>query len=184
MIKKRIIIIIIGISLIATYPGIVDGETLIFDFDERQWIVGNERTGNNRSIIEYILKGETIDEWTELVTVNTIYTPMGKEIKMSPRQILMKSTIDRLRAQHPTLKWNIIEESEKSILYEWTIASESTIIEGKSFDYDEHEIARIMIGKDIHFFHYATKDVPILPDVRQKWLRIISSASLVPDGSQ
>jgi len=180
-IKRGFFVVAIGLFYLAVFTKISRAEEIKFSFDGRKWGVGHENIKATRSVVEYVLEGETVENWTELVTLNTIYTPSGQEIEMTPTQILKASIIDRLKKQCPSLKWDVIQEGEKTVLYEWIIVDCPTVIGGKKFDYDEHEIGKILIGKHLYFLTYATKKIPVSQDRREKWIEILSSSALVED---
>jgi len=114
------------------------------------WKVGNmSEIPRQISVTEFIREGDNIKAWKELFTVQTIGRHGGSP--SSPEE-----WIDRLKAVSEkdcpgVKKWNVIARDETSILYEW----QAKPCLGWP---DQHEIARIILGK-YNSFHlrYKTK---------------------------
>jgi hypothetical protein len=81
-------------------------------FDGRGWTVGNQQRNEMRSITEYVLPGQTVDNWKELVTSEVFFKP-----------IPMKAFVEKLHASLaqgcPSLTWNVIRQDEKTAFVEW-----------------------------------------------------------------
>ena len=64
-------------------------------------------------IMEYVKKGEKIDSWTELVTIQQFRR------KSSPREFFDQLKGTRERACPGVTEWRIVEEERNTVLYEW-----------------------------------------------------------------
>jgi hypothetical protein len=45
-------------------------------FDGRGWVVGHQQRNGTRSITEYVLPGQTVENWKELVTSEVFSPPV------------------------------------------------------------------------------------------------------------
>jgi tetratricopeptide (TPR) repeat protein len=136
-------------------------------FDNRDWEIGHQASDAQQLIVEYVFKGEAVHNWSELVTVQKF---SGMQKKTTPEQF-MKTAEILLKASSPQIAWNVLSKSDNDIMYEWEITNSPD---------NEHEITRIISGKQgIYAVDYATKKIPISPDKRQEWIKLLNSATLV-----
>jgi hypothetical protein len=135
-------------------------------FDGRGWKVGNEQRNTRQSLTEYVLPGQTVDNWKELVTSTVFAQP----VPVAP-------FVERLRASLsqgcPSLVWNVIRQDEKTAIFEWWDA-------GCGGFEPTYEIDRVTIENDeLYRLAYAAKiKGPLPPDRRKEWLAILSRAPL------
>src|ERR1039457_142695 len=102
-----------------------------FHFDSRQWHIGYQAGDQQGALREYVLPGQTVDNWQELVTSRY------SAVRVKPRAMFeyFKSQISR---DCPSLQISVIEESSDSILFEWK--------HGGCQGYPaQHEIQRIVL---------------------------------------
>jgi hypothetical protein len=137
-------------------------------FDGRVWGIGYQAQNYQGSIIEYVLGGETTNNWTELVTVQSFKgTPENTKAEN-----IMEKIKQNLKSLCPDIKFTVFYKKQNDLLYEWSITDCPR-------DKDQHEIARILLGKNgLHIIHYVTKKVPISPKTRQQWIKLIKAANL------
>ena len=121
------------------------------------------------SILELVPKGQTIDNWTELLTKQNFDK---KSLDPSPEDFMSK--LKALRQQRcKNVVWKVLQKTSSSILYEWRMANCPP-------HPDQHEIARIIDGKWNRFrIAYTAKVKEISPDERKKWIDIFSAAEVV-----
>jgi hypothetical protein len=137
-------------------------------FDERQWVVGYNAHENSEKITEYILQGESVDKWSELIT---IYENVGlqKSVKLQDYVLYMEKV---MAATCPMSHWNIIQSSDESVVYEWSVRACAKAE-------DQTELARAILGKDgITLVRYTVKQDEISQAVRQKWINILNSIKI------
>jgi len=119
-------------------------------------------------VLEYVLSGETVENWTELITVMSF---IGAQESMSPEDFipLMKES---LFEDCPTAMWNIIRQSDSEVIVE----SRTEGCVGPVDSDDQYEIARFVKGsRAIHRVSYATKRQPHLSVIqRSEWIARIS----------
>jgi len=166
---KKLIIGLAIMAALASLPLSSYAEDLKFDFDGREWAEGYKAGDDEQGIREYVLKGETVNDWTELVTVQAFF---GLQEKTTPGDY-MANMRKGLKEVCPDPMWNVIRAGKDDITFEWEVK--------KCPDQDnQYEIDRIISGaKAIWYIHYVTKKVPIPPEKRSKWIKLIESATLV-----
>lgn len=151
-----------------------DTEKPYFDFDGRNWKIGYKKANSQKSFTEYVLEGETVHNWSELITVQEF---AGLQERRTSEECMefMKEEIAKLCSQ---VEWNVLNKNDKDITYEWKI----TNCLGQD---DQHEIARIISGKEgIWVVHYATKKTPVSTERRQEWIKILNSVTLLESSQE
>lgn len=144
-------------------------ESVELHFDNRLWEVGYRAQNEKQGLIEYVLKGETVESWTELVSLQFF---SGLQAKTTPEEFIVftKRTIEE---RCPTVKWNVIRTSDTDALFEWEATNSPKIA-------DQHEICRIIIGAEgVHIIHYATKKTPLPLDKRIEWIALLEASKIV-----
>lgn len=140
-------------------------------FDERDWQVGYEASNEQQAIVEYVLKGETVHNWSELVTLQTYF---GLQKITTPEVFVMSMK----KNMKPSLQWNIISKSDNDILYEWNVMNDPEMA-------NQHEIARGILGKKaIYFIRYTTKKPPIPLEKRNEWIDLLKAVVLKVEGGK
>lgn len=120
-------------------------------------------------ITEYLIEGDNIENWERLFTIQNF--ALRPELG-SPREFY--DTLVEFREEEcpGTTSWNIIQQNEHSILYEW----QSTACLGWP---EQHEISRIIDGNFNRFRVAYTAKVDVLsPEERQEWLDRLSEAHI------
>jgi len=167
-----IVVIILLVSFLSFCCA--DEEKPQLTFDGRVWNIGYQASNFQGSIIEYVLNDESINNWTELVTIQTF---LGLQ-KNASAQAFADQTKEKLKQQCPDLKWIILKQTEDDVMYEWSIKNCPA-------DKDQHEIARIIKGQyGMYIFHYVTKKMPIDPKIRNEWIKLIKSATINQTSSE
>jgi hypothetical protein len=149
-----------GMSVVLGLSGTVafgDGPA----FDGRGWTVGNQQRNALQSLTEYVLPGQTVENWKELVT-STIF---AQPVPIAP-------FVERLRASLsqgcPSLVWRPIRQDERTAIFEWWDA-------GCGGFEPTYEMDRVTIEKDgLYRLAYAAKiKGPLVAERRKEWLAIL-----------
>lgn len=124
------------------------GDQPELEFDGRDWELGHQAGNSLIQVKEYVLVGETVHNWSELVTWQYFGCWQGRESTVEiMRQLLHRSMIRGL-----TVEWEVLSKGFDSVLYTWEIASD-----GEACGY--FELTRIVKAHDgLHFLRYATKN--------------------------
>jgi hypothetical protein len=135
-------------------------------FDGRGWTVGNHQRNARQSLTEYVLPGQAVDNWKELVTSTVFYQPTR-----------LAAFVEKLHSSMsqgcPSLVWNVIRQDEKTVVFEWRDA-------GCGGFEPQSELDRVTIEKDgLYRLAYAAKVTgPLPPERRKEWLAILSQVPL------
>ena len=130
-------------------------------FDGRGWAVGHRQSNGTQTLIEYVLPGQNVDTWRELVTSQVFST--GEP---------MAAFYERLRATLsqgcPSLVWNVVRHDEKTLIYEWRDS-------GCGGYEPQYELGRLTYeGRNLYRLAYAIKTKsPLAADKRSTWLEIL-----------
>lgn len=135
-------------------------------FDGRGWVVGHQQRNANESLTEYVLPGQTVDNWRELVTSTVHFQPVPVERLVDEIHTLMSKDC-------PSLVWNVVRQDQRTIIFEWRDS-------GCGGDEPQAELDRITIEKDgLYRLAYAVKmKGPVPADRRKQWLAIFDQVPL------
>lgn len=141
-------------------------EKVTLNFDGRPWGLGFSSENQGHIISEFVLPGETVHSWTELVT---LHVSPPKQVKPSELMLNQKAVI---LVRCPDVKWSVMRKGKEEIIYEWQV----TNCPGVG---SEQEISKIIQGKTaIHRVAYTTKRVPMPEETRDTWTALIAKAKL------
>lgn len=136
-----------------------------FEFDNRKWEVGYSASNTEQSIEEYVIQGETIDNWSELYTVHRLFNVIHK---ISPNEFIKRHKAE-LDSKCVLEKWEIIQSSEDYVLYEW---SHKLCGDWSS----DHEISLVKRdNNNLLIYSYAVKSNVMNEDMKTIWLKNLNS---------
>lgn len=143
-------------------------ERWTFEFDSRQWQLGYQTANRQQAIREYVLAGQTVQNWSELVT--SLYIANN----VAPRALFEQMRRD-LSVGCPSLRTSVLEESSDSLTFEWQH-------DGCQGQPAQHEIRRITSGKKGMFtLSFVEKTPQLSTEKRATWISLIKAASVPPD---
>lgn len=130
------------------------------DFDGRDWFLGFKAYRGGCQIEEYVLYGETVFDWSELVTWQYFagWRERGGAVE------IMRQFRHRRMVQTPTVVWEVLGSDFDSVLYTWKIENDPRMS-------DYFELVRIIETDDgVHVFRYAAKDPDAFDDGLYSWI--------------
>lgn len=156
-------------SLFSSDPKGCD-ELLKFNFDDREWVEGFNETNSDGSIIEFTLKGETVDNWSELISVQRFLN-----VQASVDEYYKLFIAELEKAVKPDeVHTHIISKDKNSMFFEWWVDKES--------DSAQHEWFRLFKTPDsILVLRYTTKQLGEVDTVRPIWEKILKNAKVIQD---
>ncbi len=120
---------------------------LSLEFEKPRWVVGFQQSADNGLIIEFVTGNETVNNWTELVTVQFYRNPK----QLSPAQYASFVEKHYRDSYGDKAQVNILRVSDADALVEYRVSGQPGI-------QDEHTITRILRGKaSLMLVHYAAK---------------------------
>jgi hypothetical protein len=167
---KNLLLIVTSLALVSA--GVATAKSKRDDLDfamDLGWRAAYHAQTRGLNIIEYVPKGDDLDNWKELFT----YQNGGKNhFDHSPEKMLNALKAQREKECPGATEWTVIETNENSILYEWQAKPCLSWPE-------QHEIARIIYGKYNWFFlHYDSKVHELSPDTRAKWIKLLEAVTV------
>ncbi len=169
--KKKLIPVVVLFYLVSAV-GVAaakgKGDNLNFEMD-LGWRVAYHAETRKLNIIEYVPKGDDIENWKELFT----FQNGGKShFDHDPEKWLNALKAQREKECPGATDWTVVEQNENSILYEWQAKP------CLSWP-DQHEIARIIYGRYNWFLlRYTAKVHELAPDTRTKWIKLLQGATV------
>jgi len=135
-------------------------------FDGRSWKQGFQKDAGTQTITEYVLPGETVNGWTELVSVQTF--PGAQETKTLAA--IAGDFKDKLLKECPDALWRVHKESPDEVMHEFR----TTGCRGWE---DQHEIAKLMMGRSgIFRVSYTNHKRPLDDERRAQWVALVGAA--------
>lgn len=135
-----------------------------FAFDSRTWELGSHAKVEGQAIREYVLKGQTVGSWSELVSSSWTY---ARGISV---QQLHEKVVKGLKDGCESFETTTIKKSSDDLVFEWKHNS------CKGWP-AQHEIRRIKtVDGHLAILSYAIKTNKIDEATRNEWLRRISTA--------
>ena len=140
--------------------------------DERGWRLGHRAVAGNQLILEYVLSGETVENWSELITVQAF---PGLQETTTPEELMFAAKTPTL-ADCPDAMWNVLRQSDDEIVFEWRMEN----CTGPYDSDDQYEVSKIIRHPlALHRVAYTTKRQPHLPEQeRSAWTERIYAAEL------
>jgi hypothetical protein len=138
-------------------------------FDNRQWEIGWWNQKTRQPLFHYVLKGQTVNNWSELLTVQFYPKPAPDRINLKKLAYEQTMFLQRLGFQ-PHLQ--LIAESPNDILYEFQV-------EGAGSQ-NEQSLIRIIRGeKGIYQVNYDSRPT-MSRKHRTTWIQLLSQATIKP----
>jgi len=135
-------------------------------FDGRGWTVGNRQSNGTQTLVEYVLPGQNVDNWRELVTSQVF----SQAVPVAP-------FVERLRASLsqgcPSLVWSVIRQDQQTLIYEWRDS-------GCGGFEPQYEVGRVTIdGRSLYRLAYAIKTkTPLAAEKRSAWIELLARVPL------
>ena len=148
-------------------------ETASIPADISGWDVGYAKDiAGQGNIVEFVQSPETINDWTKLITIQFF-----EGYDEAPRPFMDKLKI-KVHGDCPKVSWNVIRETESTILYEW-------IIDGCTSQEDQHELAKLLKGNDgLHRASYVEKTKLLDSNTREQWIKWLTETHLTKNGER
>ncbi len=142
-------------------------ERPIIVFDERTWKLAVQDVKNNRVVAYFVLEGQSVQKWSELVTAE-LYIGLRTDPKY-----FVEYVHNEAMKKCPKTEWKVLKDEPHDILYEWSIKDCAGVP-------DQSEIVRVFFGYDgLHVLHYAIK-LGEIPEARhQGWIEGLKNSQFV-----
>jgi hypothetical protein len=156
----------IGAAVLLILSAITPANAQTPGFDGRGWTVGHRQSNGVQTLIEYVLPGQNVENWRELVTSQVF----SQAVPVTP-------FVERLRASLsqgcPSLVWNVIRQEEKTLIYEWRDS-------GCGGFEPQYELGRVTIEeRGLYRLAYAVKTkAPLAAEKRSAWIDILARVPL------
>ena len=143
----------------------VKTEKVKLAFDERIWRAAWANVLPAGSTVEYVVDGEKVGSWTELVT-SQVMTGLAQKVDAAQFGKLM---LDNLQGQVQKLTTTVHSNNPKDSIVEFNVLEPQNM--------KQSEIQRIFVsGQDIIVVHYAKKGEPPSDAQKKKWIELLQKA--------
>ena len=156
----------IGAAFLLILSAVTPGIAQTPGFDGRGWTVGHRQSNGVQTLIEYVLPGQNVENWRELVT-SQVFT---KAVPAAPFAEQLRASLSQ---GCPSLVWNVVRQDEKTVIYEWRDL-------GCGGYEPQYELGRIAIeDRTLYKLAYAIKTkAPLAAAKRSAWLEILARVPL------
>ena len=134
------------------------------------WEFGYETEDDTQIVYEFVRPGQTVDNWTERITVQTL----NKAIGLGSVEGQIDSYRNSLDERCPGSTVDVIRQTPDGVIYESNIVN---CEQGA----DEHALVRILDGSYNRFFvHYAVRgESTMTPERRAEWLEELMAFHII-----
>lgn len=143
--------------------------------DGRTWKLGHRQEKQGNFILEFVQNNETVENWTELITVQGFSDPIpAKQFARGLEQSLRQNVKGELT-------WNILDDkvegTKSGVVYEFIVRNDPQ-------EDDQHEVGVIYSDEEgVFVFHYVTKKSPMSESEKLKWINILRNGLKEDDES-
>lgn len=120
-------------------------------------------------IMEFVKKGEKIDNWTELITLQQFRRTRSSP---SPREFYEGAKALRDKACPGLSEWQIVEEKDGTLLYEWRTTGNCQGLPPQS------ELVRLIFARQTYYRAAFTTRAPLATEDRTVWMEWLRGLSL------
>jgi hypothetical protein len=137
-------------------------EKMDLKFDDRKWVLDYFNSANGEYIWEFVLEGESVENWTELYTIHRL-EKMNSTVGLKTWLEAYKQSLTKATNGHIT--FHTFESTDQEEIYEF-------IVKDAKVQDDQHEVARLFAqGDDLYLVRY-TKLGEAMPDkTRDEWIQ-------------
>jgi len=140
-------------------------------FDNRHWVLGwsgSQPNGNKTVFDEYVLPGESVHHWSELLTIQ-FFPGLNQRVTLAKYEELNKKG---LQQKCPDIKWQTIYQKPTERMWEWSIKNCRA-------DTNQAEIVRVVTTQQgLHVFHYAIKKSPMPSAQKSIWVKNLQAIKI------
>ena len=80
-----------------------------------EWQLGYHAANNQQEVLEYVPLNETVEKWTSIITEQ--YWPEFNDVPLLQWVSIVET---QLRGSSKDFKWNVIQETDSSIVFAWS----------------------------------------------------------------
>lgn len=140
----------------------LERETVAMPSGLEGWQLGWHGAVVESHTLEWVTGGETVDNWTQLFSVQRMVVPAEIAAGQYARLLL-----ESLRHRCGGLQSTVLDDGRDSALYEWSVA-------GCPGEEDQHELVRVLRTGDYVFrIAYTRKASAIAAEAREQWLSVL-----------
>ncbi len=134
-------------------------------FDDREWVLGwtieqeANAPKNGQVYEEYVLKGEDVKNWSEMVTVQ-YFPELNKKATLEQFEALNKKELSNTC---PAVNWRTLSSNDHERTWEWHVTDCKNAP-------NQSDLTRVVkTDNGIYVFHYAIKKSPMPEDKKKAW---------------
>ena len=157
------------IAVLLAVPLVSAQENLRFN-PPPEWVLGNTQQTRDQLLMEFVKKGEKIDNWTELLTMQQF-----RRARRSPSPREFYESAKQMRDKRCTglTDWSVVaEEPEGTLLYEWKTTG---VCEGQP---PQSELVRLVFARNTGHRVAFTTRAPLDAETRTKWIEWLRALSM------
>jgi len=172
------ILFLLGYSASAQMPTAADFKpthSIQYKFDARKWTTGAKNEVFLGRIKQWVLPGESIDNWTEIVTEEAVNIPCS--FTYSDKKFVLSEYVkhiqDKVGNGSDNFTTSILIETPDMIVFEWAH-------KGSGQWPAQREIRSVMVGRDgvVYHFAYNVKEASFSQTNYDNWKEIVLNAQL------
>lgn len=135
--------------------------------DGRNWKLGYNAKNDQMTLIEYVVEGESLENWTELVSVMATWP---SDLSLDQYFDAFASSLKKLIPENK-IHTRVIERRPNTLLAEWWLDDKSPN--------SQHEWIQLFKDQStVYSLRYTTKNLDTVETKRPVWEKILSEAKI------
>lgn len=142
-------------------------EYLEFYLDLNKWKLAFKNSNEWASVAEFILKDESLNNWSEMITVQKFPTLLG------PLDQYYEGFMNNLKNSlgNDQVFSKLINSTDESLFFEWWVSEKN--------DFAQHELFRLVQTANVTWvLRYTTKKISQVEKTRNYWEGILKDAKI------
>lgn len=165
-VAKELALVSLAVAIVVA--GVAAQEGLVFS-PPADWELGNHQQTRDQMLMEFVKKGDKVETWEELLTVQQFRRNRGAP---STRAFYEAAKDMREKACPGLTEWTVVEESAGSLMYEWKTTGPC---EGHP---PQSELVKLMFGRNTGYrVAFATR-TELTTEARATWLEWLRGVSM------
>ncbi len=174
--RARGTLLALAITLVcsaACPAGTITDERFSLDFDGREWEVGFANATEEELLVEYVLRGESVEQWTELVTTTASPILPEEGVASFMRDHYRENAADGCSE----LRWEEVFNRNERIICVWDKES------CRKKNEVEYSMTCFTAGVNgVHVACYAARDKSVFEKRQAQWQKIFERAGVFAAG--
>lgn len=177
---SKVTALLIGLAWLSyqslSFAAEIYDERMVPEFNEIEWIAAHASATAEQFIVEYVIRGESLEQWTELVSIVLIPVKPADGLLVSMRDYYKKKALKQCSKAF----WEEIYSSDSTIICVWDLE--------KCLGQEETEYTLTVFKYGVngsHVLNYSARSKEVFEKEKSIWVKLLkASTAFYPDESK